>query len=154
MKLIRARCGAQSGPSPRAERCSVWPKWNIDILSQNAASRTRFFSGTSHQNRSYLDNIWTNRRYIVSFQQGHCSREVTNENFKRTLQILQLLTPKFHSNSVSALCEGWLPCIASVMQGLLTPQNHRCKNRHSHFATISVSLTDSEKCCFKQLSRF
>ena len=26
MMLISARCCAQSGPSPRAERCSVWPK--------------------------------------------------------------------------------------------------------------------------------
>ena len=43
MQLIRARCGAQSGLSQRAVQCSVWPKWNIDILSQNAASRTRLF---------------------------------------------------------------------------------------------------------------
>ena len=43
MKLIRARCWAQSGPSQRAVQCSVQPKWNIDILSQNAASRTQFF---------------------------------------------------------------------------------------------------------------
>ena len=33
--------------------------------------------------------------------------------------------------------------IASMMQGLLTLQNHRCKNQPSHFATISVSLTYS-----------
>ena len=31
---------------------------------------------------------------------------VTGENFKITLQILQILTPKFHSNSGSALCKG------------------------------------------------
>ena len=36
------RDGPQSGPSPCAKRCSVWPKWNIDVLSLNAASRTRF----------------------------------------------------------------------------------------------------------------
>ena len=43
MKLIRAWCCVQSIPSPRAEQCSVWPKWSIDILSQNASSRARFF---------------------------------------------------------------------------------------------------------------
>ena len=43
MKLIRAQCCAQSGPSPHAEQCSVLPKWNIDILSQNSASITPFF---------------------------------------------------------------------------------------------------------------
>ena len=59
------------------------------------------FSGTSHQNRSYLDNISTNRWYIVGFQQGHCSRKVTDENFKITLQILQVLTPKFYSTMVT-----------------------------------------------------
>ena len=43
MKLIRARCRAQSGQSPRAQRCSLWPKRNIDILSKIAACRMRFF---------------------------------------------------------------------------------------------------------------
>ena len=42
---------------------------------------------------------------------------MTDENFKITLQILQVLNPKFHSNSVLELCEGWLQYIASVMQG-------------------------------------
>ena len=32
------------------------------------------FSGATHQNRSYLDNIWTNQCYVVGFEQGHCSR--------------------------------------------------------------------------------
>ena len=30
------------------------------------------------------------------------------------------------------------------MQGLVTLQNHHCKNQPLHFARISVSLTDSE----------
>ena len=41
---------------------------------------------------------------------------MNDENFKITLQILQVLSPKFHSNSVSAVhehCEGWIQCIAS-----------------------------------------
>ena len=101
------------------------------------------FSGTRHQNRSYLDNISTNRWNVVGFQQGHCtdcSRKVTDENIKISLPILQVLTPNFHSNALSALCKGWLQWIASMMQGLLTLQNHRCKNRpshDSHFSRIS-----------------
>ena len=42
----------------------------------------------------------------------------------------------FHSNFVSALCEGWLQCITSVMQKLLTLQNHRCKTWSLHFAQL------------------
>ena len=71
MKLIRAWCGVQSEPSPRAERWSLWPRNFFDVLSLNTASRTRFFSGTSHQNRSYLHNISINQWYIVDFQQRH-----------------------------------------------------------------------------------
>ena len=36
----------------------------------------------------------------------HCSHKVTDENFKISSPILLILTPKFHSNSVLALCEG------------------------------------------------
>ena len=42
---------------------------------------------------------------------------MANENFKITLQVLQVWTQKVHSNPVSALCEWWLQCIAAVMQG-------------------------------------
>ena len=87
--------------------------------------------------------------------QGHCSRKVTDENFKISSPILQTLTPKFHSNSVSALCKERYQWIASKMHGLVTLQNRRCKNRPSHFARISVSLTDSESPkfikCFRRL---
>ena len=76
--------------------------------------------------------------------QGHCSSKVTDENFKISSPILQTLTPKFHSNSVSALCKERYQWIASKMHGLVTLQNRRCKNRPSQFARISVSLTDSE----------
>ena len=115
-------------------RYFVWER-----CKQNA-----IFSGTSHQNKAYLDNISTNRWYIVGFMQGHCSSKVTDENFKISSPILQTLTPKFHSNSVSALCKERYQWIASKMHGLVTLQNRRCKNRPSHFARISVSLTDSE----------
>ena len=37
-------------------------------------SQDAIFSDTGHQNRSYLENVSTNRRYIVGFQQRHCSR--------------------------------------------------------------------------------
>ena len=42
MELIGAPCGAQSEPSPRAERYTKWPKEKIGLLSVNAASRTQF----------------------------------------------------------------------------------------------------------------
>ena len=42
---------------------------------------------------------------------------MTDENFKTTLQIRQLLSPNFHSEAISVLCEGGLQCIASVIQG-------------------------------------
>ena len=91
MKLVSARCGARNRTSPRAKRCSVWPKWNIDILSKNAASRTRFFQAQAIK-AGPISIISTNQWYIVGFQQGRCSREVTDENFKKTLQkqILQI----------------------------------------------------------------
>ena len=96
MKLIRAQCGAQSGPSQRAELCSVWPKWNIDILSHNAASTTQFsqLQFTSYHNMSYLHNITTNRWYIVCFQHWHCS-SLDRVNFKTTLHIKKAPTPIF-----------------------------------------------------------
>ena len=108
----------------------------VSAIRCEANKQIAIFSGASHQNRSYLDNISTNWWYIVGFQQGNCSSKVTDENFKITLQILQVLTPNFHSNSISALWEGWLQCIASVMQGLLTPRNAHLQNRPSHFARI------------------
>ena len=116
----------------------------LERCKQNA-----IFSGISRQNRSYLDNISTYLWYIVCFQQRHCSRWVKDENFKIILQVLQEVTPKFHSNSVSSLCQGWLQCVASVMQGphckitaakntAKSPlQNHRCENQPwQHFARI------------------
>ena len=44
--------------------------------------------------------------YTNDTEQGHCSSKVTDENFKISSPIQQVLTPKFHSNSVSALCKG------------------------------------------------
>ena len=68
---------------------------------------------------------------------------MTDENFKITLQILQVLIPKFHINSVSALCKGWLQCNTSVIQGLLT----HCKNlccRIGHSILHYLKLKSSE----------
>ena len=152
MKLIRARCCAQKRPSP-CSACSVWSKWNIDILSQNAASRTQFFQvqaiKTGHISMIYRQ---TGDILSVSSKDIAAAKKVTDENFKITLQILQSQTPKFHSNSVSALCEGWLQCIASVMQGLLTLQSHRCKLGHPNSPE-----SEKLKCCYqaaKMVSRF
>ena len=105
---------------------------------QNAASRLLIFQVQAIKTGHILiicrqtGDIW----YIVSFQQRNCRREVMDKNFKITLQILQVLTPKFHSNSVSALCKLWLQWIASVMQWLLTLQNHCYKTWSLHFAKL------------------
>ena len=45
-------------------------------------------------------------RSLVSAIRYKANKINWRENFKITFQILQVLTPKFHSNSVSALCEG------------------------------------------------
>ena len=123
MMLIRARCGAQSRPSPRAERsrCSVWPKWNIDILSLQA-ERDFFRYKPSIQviSRSGIDKTAIYCRFPARALQPLSDGWKFQDNFAN---ILQVLTPNFHSNSVSALCEGWLRYIAPVMQGLLTPRN-------------------------------
>ena len=108
MRLIRARCCAQSGSLPRAERCSGWPKSNIDILSQYTASRTRFFHvhaiKTGHISKIYRQTLPCD---IVSVSSkgtaaAQWRMKFHHENFKITLLILQVLTPKIHSNSVSA----------------------------------------------------
>ena len=40
---------------------------------QECCKQNAIFSDTSHQNRSYSNNILTNWWHIVHFQQGHCS---------------------------------------------------------------------------------
>ena len=125
MKLIRAQCGAHSGPSQRAE-LSVWPKWNIDILSHNAASRTQFsqLQLTSYHNMSNLHNIKTNRWHIVGFQHGHCSR-LDRGNFKITLNIKKAPTPNFQINHFLLCPKCWKVewgMIAKYAAGLSIPQ--------------------------------
>ena len=61
-------------------------------------------------------------------------------------QILPVLTPKFHSYSVSALCKGWFQCIAPEMQGLLTLKNHICEIGHHILLMIwEIKMTFSIK---------
>ena len=116
MMLIRARCGAQSGPTPRAQRSSVWPKWNIDILTQNAASRTRFFQ---------VQAIKTGHFSVIYRQIGDLL-SVEQHRHKTALHKQKALTPMFQSSNFSTVCESWLQCIASAMQGLPTLQTHPC----------------------------
>ena len=81
------RCAEWTITARRALLCLAQMKYRYffpERCKQNAS-----FSGTSHQNGSYLDNISTNGWYTVGFQQGQCSRAVTNENFKITVQVLQ-----------------------------------------------------------------
>ena len=100
--LIRAWCCVQSGPSPRAKRCSVWPKWSImiDILSQNAASRTQFFQ-------------------VQAIKTGHISIRCRQTGDILSVPSKGTATAKWQ---MKILCEGWLLCIASAVQGLLTLQ--------------------------------
>ena len=100
-----------------------------ECCKQNA-----IFSVTSYHNRSCLDNISTNQRYIVGFRHGKRSRLMSlrdGGNFEITLQIKKASTPNFQNSIFITLCEGWLQCIASVMQGLRsrlpTLQNRFCQ---------------------------
>ena len=127
MKLTQ--WGAQGSQSQRAEQCSVWPKWNIDILSENAVSslRTQFFQVQAIKT-SY---ILTNRQYFVGFQ-------------------LQLLKDRWNfqnnlgntagSDFQNSLCKEWLQCITSVMQRLLQLQNHCCKIGNSFCQTLWIKI--------------
>ena len=72
---------------------------------------------------------------------------MTDENFKISLPNLQVLTPIFHSNPVSAL-QAMLR-MTSIYCFNYAGASHTAKsqlqNWSSHFARISVSLTVSEK---------
>ena len=135
MKLIiRARCGVQSGPSPRAELCSVWPKWNFDIFSQHAASRTRFLQvnavQTGHISKKYRQtgdvlSVFSkgtaaaqSRMKISRYLCKYCSNWLRNF----TVTLFQLFA-KDDFNASLQWCRGF-------------PQNHRCKNRPFQFARL------------------
>ena len=85
--------------------------YNFDQVFKVIASRTRFFHVQAIKT-GHISVVY--RQYIVGFQRRHCSSKVTDENFKITLEVLEVLTPKFLSNPVSALWQ----CITLVMQGL------------------------------------
>ena len=74
--LIRALCCVQSGTSPSAKRCSVkvcLAQMKYQYFVPECCKQNANFSGASHQNRSYLDKILTNRQHNIGFQQGYCS---------------------------------------------------------------------------------
>ena len=109
-------------------------KWNIDILSQNAASRMQFFQ---------VQTIKTGHISIIHQQIGDIlsvsskGTAATKSRMKKiTLQILQVLTPNFHNNPVSAQCKGRLQCVAPVMHELLTQRSSHLQKRPSNFARI------------------
>ena len=85
------------------------------------------FSGTSHQNRSCLDNISKNRWCIVGWQHGHCSRYVTDENFELTLHTKKAQTSKFSEQPLFYSVLRLTQFIDSVMKGLPTLQNYLCQ---------------------------
>ena len=77
-------------------------------------------SETSHRKSLYLENTSTIRRYIICFQQGPCRNFVTSENLEITLELHQIQTPNFHSNSHSSQCKGHMQHILPGMQGQVT----------------------------------
>ena len=56
----------------RAVLCLAQMKYRYFVPEY--CKHNKIFSDTSHQDRTYLDNVSTNRWFIVCFQQGHCSR--------------------------------------------------------------------------------
>ena len=158
MELIRARCCAQIRPSPRAMQCSFWPKWNIDILSQNTASRTQFFQ---------VQAIKTGHIWIIYRQTGDIlsvsSQGTAAAKWWMKISIMNII------RYLCQYCSYWLQIFTvtlfqlyakddfngslQMMQGLLTLQNHCCRNQPSHFFRISVSLTDLKKLNFPYPSK-
>ena len=108
---ITAPSGAPFGPT------------EISIFLSEHCKENATFSGTRHRR---IRPIETSHISIIYWQ---------------TLQILQVqpATPNFHSNSVSALCEGWIQCISSVMH---------CKSSHCKITAAKIGhyiLPESEK---------
>ena len=114
MKLIRARCCMQSGPSQPSKQCSIWPKWNIGILSQNPASRLQFFR--------YKPSKQVISQYYIDKQVIYClfpARELQTLSAWRKVQ-----------DNFAKYCRywyaRWLQWIASVMQRLLPWSLYLC----------------------------
>ena len=119
IKLIRARCGAQNGSSQRAKRCFVWPKWNVGILFQNSARRTHFFHLKAIKTGHIL-MICRQTCHILSVSSKGNAAAKWRENFKITLQILQVQTPNVHSKSVASYLTLNIQYIASSMMRQLS----------------------------------
>ena len=85
--------------------------------------------------RQYIDKRVIYCRFPARAVQPRSDEWKFQDNCASTAGLVQVLTPKFHI-AFMALCEGWLRSIASVMQGLVTLQNHRFKNRPFHFAKL------------------
>ena len=122
-----------SSQRPSSWEWSSWPpahSWHVTLTKLESITTESLFRSTCQFSAKALQQL-SDRWRFWRFQDNFASTAGTDS--------------KIYCNSVSALCEGWLQCISWVMQGLLTLQNHLCKNQPLHFARISVSLTDLEK---------
>ena len=102
-----------------------------------AASRSRFFKIQAIKS-GHISIIYQQTGDSLSVSSKWTADAKWRTKFQDNFANTAVLTPKFHSNSVSALCEGWLQWIASVTQGHLTLQNHRCKTLSLHFCEIKI----------------
>ena len=143
MKLIRAQCCAQSRPlALRVDHHSVprgaqfsdslakMKDWYfvLECCNQNAI----FFR--CKPSKQVISGWYIDKPVIYRWFPARSQQQIS-EWWKFQHNLLQVLTQKYcrfwlkiYSKSVSAIWEGWLQCIASVMQWLLTLQNHSCMN--------------------------
>ena len=108
----------------RAELCSVAKMKYRYFVPERCKHNAIFFS---HQNRSYLDNISTNRWCIVGF-----SKSTAAAKWRMKINLKNTVGTELYFSSMLSMTS----MLASVIQGLLILQNHCCKKWPLHFARI------------------
>ena len=68
-----------------------WAKTKYRYFVTERCNQNAIFPGKIHQNRSYLENVSTNRWYIVGFQEGHCSSS-DGQNFQLCFSSMKRMT--------------------------------------------------------------
>ena len=97
--------------------------------------QTAIFSATNDRKRSYVDNISTYLRHTIGFEQGPCRRIVTGGNLEITLEIRQMQTPNFDSNSLSLRCSEQVLTLRQECKGRSHWLTHRCNFSDCHLPT-------------------
>ena len=87
------------------------------------------FSGTSHQNWAYLDNISTNQWYIVSFQMGTPAAKWRMKISRYLRQYCRYWLHNFTVTLFQLYAKDDFNGSLQKMHGLVTLQNHCCKNQ-------------------------